>query len=389
MGVLNKIKRWVHLWGSQFSVNRIENNHCDDNDTVLLIKLDAIGDFIIWLDSAKEYPKVFPDRKIVLLCNSLCKELAEATGLFQEILTLDIKKYENDFQYRVAQEKLLSERKFGLLVQTAFSRTQHMDYLAASVFAHQKIGFEADESKSNLSRSVVFKRNRRKLDQVYDRLIPASKDDLMEIQRNKEFIHGLGNNMFLSSLPKLPHIDSVNIPQQPYFVVFPGASTKVKMWNPDRFATVIEYVFEKTDYDCLVCGGKNETPLYDQISNRVGRSDRLKNYCGKTSLVDLIEVVRNAKFVLSNDTSGIHYAAGTGVKGICPFGEYNFGRFLPYETDTDKSRIAVCSPNMKCKNCSKSHMTLRCYWNILKNGRYLCLDNVTVDQVLDEVEKIV
>ena len=37
---------------------------------LLLLRLDALGDFILWLDSAKEYRKIYPGRKITLLVNA-------------------------------------------------------------------------------------------------------------------------------------------------------------------------------------------------------------------------------------------------------------------------------------------------------------------------------
>ena len=46
---------------------------------VLLIRQDAIGDFILWLDTAKEYRKYFPPEnyKIILIGNELWFDLAK------------------------------------------------------------------------------------------------------------------------------------------------------------------------------------------------------------------------------------------------------------------------------------------------------------------------
>ncbi len=35
-------------------------------EAVLLVRLDLIGDFIIWLDAAKEFKKLYPGKRIVL-----------------------------------------------------------------------------------------------------------------------------------------------------------------------------------------------------------------------------------------------------------------------------------------------------------------------------------
>ncbi len=386
MGALKRISRCFKLWCNQFELKKVVNNRCLDNDNVLIIKLDAIGDFIIWLDSAKEYKELYHGKKCVLLCNEGCKGIAEITGYFDEIITMDIKKYEDDKLYRKKVNSEMCEHNYGKLILTAYSRTQHMDILAATVPAYKKIAFEADESKSNLSRNVVFKRNKKILDSYYDTLIPTSKNNLMELQRNAEFIRGLGKKEFKSDIPDLPRIKNVEIPQEPYFIVFPGASTGIKMWDYHNFSEVIEYVYDKRGWKCLICGSANEKYLYDLISKKTTKGTVI-NYCGKTSLLELIELVRNAKFVLSNDTSGIHFAAATGTIGICPFGEYNYGRFLPYESDNGEGTVRVCSKEMKCRNCAMGNMTIACVFNILIKGKYRCLDMVYVEKVKEMIDK--
>ena len=387
MGLVGKLKNWINLWLGQFSIKNIENRRCSDNDSILIIKLDAIGDFIIWLDSAKEYKRLFPGKRCVLMCNKSCKELAEVTDYFDEVITLDIKKFEQDKRYREEEIKKNKSQEYGILIQTEFSRTQHMDIIAASIPAKTKIGFVAEEGRLNISRRVLLRRNKKVLDGIYDKLIPSSKMNLMEIQRNKEFIIGLGNKDFKSSMPILPAIANVQISNEKYFIVFPGASTKIKTWRPEHFADVINYLIEHTGWICCVCGGSDDRYLFEKIRRKTNNVEKLKNYCGKTNLVELIEIVRNAEIVISNDTSGIHFANAVGTKGVCPFGEYNYGRFLPYVSDKKESTIKTCSMNVKCRGCSNAHLSFNCILNILINGRYLCLDKVPVDYVIKTINE--
>ena len=50
---------------------------------VLLIRQDTIGDFVLWLDTAKEYRKLYPsgNYKIVLVGNALWCDLARDLSL--------------------------------------------------------------------------------------------------------------------------------------------------------------------------------------------------------------------------------------------------------------------------------------------------------------------
>ena len=48
-----------------------------EKPVVLLIRVDAIGDFVLWLDTAKEYRKLYPSEeyRIMLVGNKLIHEV--------------------------------------------------------------------------------------------------------------------------------------------------------------------------------------------------------------------------------------------------------------------------------------------------------------------------
>jgi ADP-heptose:LPS heptosyltransferase len=392
-GKLAKVLRWVNIWSVQFKASGLDNKRSsDDTGKVLVIKVDAIGDFIIWLDSAKELRKCFPDKQIVLMCSGACVDIAKHTGYFDEIITLNIRKFESDNNYRRSEEQKLSKLSFDVLVQTAYSRTVHMDMLAACIPARVKIGLVSDETRTNLSRYIAFKSNTKKLDAVYDRLIPTSKEWLMEVKRNAELIRGLGISDFKTHMPQLAVYECGEgvVPRQEYYVIFPGASTPKKMWDIEKFAKVADYVCREEKLTGYVCGSSDEQWLFDKLRKAALPDTMLCNYMGRTSLLELGEVIRNAKFVISNDTSGIHYAAATDVPAVCILGEYNYGRFLPYDCDENqnKSKMIICNANMPCARCAVGRMTAECNKCMAATGRYLCVDRIPEEMVIKAISDI-
>ena len=69
---------------------------------VLLIRQDAIGDFILWLDTAKEYRKHFPseNHKIILIGNALWCDLAKELPFWDEVLPVNVKTFKTLSRYR-------------------------------------------------------------------------------------------------------------------------------------------------------------------------------------------------------------------------------------------------------------------------------------------------
>lgn len=389
-----KIRRWANIWISQFRVVGLKNQRPSDDsdDGVAVIKMDAIGDFLIWLDSAAQYRKIYPDHKITLICNTVCGELAEHTGFFDHIIAIQSRKFETDNGYKKEILRMLEKQCYQVLLQPAYSRTVDMDLLAYHIPAREKIGFEADESRENLSRYLTFQRIRRRLDAAYDKLIPSGPENLMELERNAWFIRGLGYD-FQAGYPFLTvsKVKTGIIPIKPYAVIFPGASSEKKMWPIERFAQVGEYIISKKDMDIYLCGGKAEAYLYNDFIKSMKQDaliGRVHDYFGKTTLLELAEVIRNAKLLISNDTSGIHFAAAVNTKGICIFGEFAYGRFLPYYCERDCSGhepIIVCHAGMSCAGCAHGSITKNCREHLLMTGRHLCIENVTVEQVIEKI----
>lgn len=391
---VKKIGRWINIWLSQFCFLGLENRRPvrEAAEGVIVIKIDAIGDFLIWLDSAAQYKNIYQAQKITLVCDTICEEIAKHTGFFDEVIAINSKNFESDNKYKKEVLNMLQKRNFRILLQPAYSRTVDMDILAYYIPAKEKIAFTADESRENLSRYLTFHWIRKKQDAVYDKLIPSGKEGLMELERNARFIRGLGYD-FKAGYPVLPgsKMKDGMLPKKPYTVIFPGASSGKKMWSIKNFAAVGEYIILERNMDIYLCGSKSEAYLYKAFMDSMKQKKlnaRVHDYFGKTTLLELAEIIRSAELLVSNDTSGIHFAAAVNTKGICIFGEFAYGRFLPYQCERDCSEhnpIVVCHAGMDCAGCAHESITPACKKHLLKTGRHLCIENVSVEQVIEQI----
>lgn len=217
----------------------------------------------------------------------------------------------------------------------------------------------------------------------------------MELERNAVFIRGLGHD-FQAGYPSLPpmQVRQGVIPPKPYVVIFPGASSGKKMWPIERYAKVGEYIISEKGMDIYLCGGENEAYLYAQFIDAMesrALHGRVHNLFGRTTLTELAEVVRNAWLLVGNDTSGIHFAAAVNTRGICIFGEFAYGRFLPYRYERDctgHEPVIVCSAGKTCAGCAYGSITPACRQHLVRTGRYQCMDEVRVEQVLEAIGTI-
>ena len=129
---------------------------------VLLIRQDAIGDFVIWLDTAKEYRNLFPPEKykIVLIGNDLWYDLAKTLPYWDEGLPVNAKQFKAFSLYR--KNLLRQVRNLGaqITVQSAFSREFYLaDSLVRASNAIFKISSKGDMSNRNwLKKTLAAKK---------------------------------------------------------------------------------------------------------------------------------------------------------------------------------------------------------------------------------------
>ena len=154
---------------------------------ILIIRLDAIGDFILWLDSARHFRKIYPDKKIILLGNKVWTDLAKKLPYWDEVWPLDRQKFYRNLLYRLKLLGKIRKAGFDVVIQPTFSRELlYGDAIVRISGAREKISSVGDCSNIEAIEKKIS-------DQFYTRLIPVNPQPLMELKRNAEFMCGLGH----------------------------------------------------------------------------------------------------------------------------------------------------------------------------------------------------
>ncbi|MDI6744599.1 MAG: glycosyltransferase family 9 protein [Thermodesulfovibrionales bacterium] len=150
-----------------------------------------------------------------------------------------------------------------------------------------------------------------------------------------------------------------------YAVIVPGARWETKRWHPGRFGELSSMLSVKS----IVVGGESDTAMADIV---VGNSmDNALSIAGKTTLKDLIEIIRHAKFVVTNDSGPMHIAAALNVPVFAIFGPTNPLRTGPY----GKPHVII-RKGLECSPCYK------------KNCRTIqCMELISVQEVADVIRQ--
>lgn len=361
-----------------FVVDGLFINDVAPKKDVALIRLDAIGDFIVWLDAAKQFRSLYPSDNIVLIANKSWADLAATLPYWDDVWPIDAARFARFGKYRFACIKKISGHGFRLAIHPAYSRRTS---LGDSVVRATKATYTIAPSR-DLSNSVVPVTERNIVDAWYSRILPSAPERTTELHRNANFLHLLLDNKdFEPSLPKLP-TSQRNFNLGDYFVVVPGASWQGRMWSASNFCSVILKVREKYGLRAVLCGATAEKSLCQNIVDKV-KGDAV-NYAGETSLAGLRDLIARARVVLTNETSAVHFATAVGTPSVCVVGGGHFGRFVPYSEKLSGVKPIVVNFHMGCYGCDWN-----CTERYVEGNAVPCIERITVFNVLVAIDQAI
>lgn len=349
----------------------------------LVVRLDAIGDFVVWTGAARALREwLGPNTHVTLAANAVWADVARTQGVADEVWVVDRGALEWDGAYRSALRRRVAAAGFDLAINPRWTREM---MLADSVMrwsrAPQRIGLVGDD--------VLFSpRDRRRADAWYTTLHPSSRMHMHELERHVEFLRALGASV--GGVPA-PKVDVAALPGghefpglERYFVVSPGASALPHRWPAPAFAELARAVQALTGWRAVVVGDAGERNIAAVVAEAVPGA---LNLAGETSVPALIRLIHGARLVLTNDTAAVHLAAATGVRAVCIAGGWHWHRFVPYPASigalADRVHTVSLADEMPCFGC-------RGYCSLPHRAGEArpCVDRVSIERALAMVNHV-
>lgn len=157
-------------------------------------------------------------------------------------------------------------------------------------------------------------------------------------------------------------------------VIAPGAKHFTKRWPKKKFSELVNKLLNhKFNLELVLVGASEDKESCDFIAKN--SNDRVMNLCGQTTLLETAEIVDSSALVITNDSAIMHIASARQVKVIALFGSTveEFG-FVPYN-----SNFTIIQKNIGCRPCTHYGR------NKCPKGHFKCMNEITVDEVLNEI----
>jgi heptosyltransferase I len=152
-----------------------------------------------------------------------------------------------------------------------------------------------------------------------------------------------------------------------YVVLVPGAAQPEKRWPVERFAQLADKIADKFGMSTVATGSESERAGVDVLL--ASAKSYVVNLAGRTTIRELISLVKGASLVISNDTGPGHIAAALSVPVVMIFGPTNPARVCPYQRPDCVVAIDPATRGMKADSYDPKHS----------------IDQITVDAVFEKV----
>ena len=341
---------------------------------ILIIQLWGIGESILTLPAINALRKKFPDAEIDIAVTSRNKEVYSGIKDINKIIALELS------PKSIIKFIAMNFKRYDLVIDME-------EYLNISSI----ISFFSGSCRIGYSHNARSKLYNIKVDYNDKQHASLTFLDLVRVFGAEHEKEGMPQLIYSSSDKK--NVDRIlrkyGIGKGALIVgVAPGAaeSAKCRMWPYERYAELCSILIEVNNATILFAGTKEEDELVKSIMEKIG-SKKAVNLAGRLSLKELFYFVTKCRIFIANDAGAMHIAAAQGTKTIGLFGPNLPVRFGPYgkgNVGIYKGYNCQFSP---CINVHKGEVP-DCLYPKSSSDYQKCMKNISVNEVLVEIEKL-
>ena len=338
---------------------------------IIILNLTRMGDLIQSTALFKKIKLTYPKSRVKLLISNEFAEIAPFLPYIDEIKPIDFKGLSellkaNNFEFTLEVLKALDAIFDGIL-RVNYDLAVNLSHDEFSVYFLYMLN-----SLKNIGISLTREGTVVSNDEMIAYIFSAVKNrkvsvlNLVDIYERTVSINRVGSKIHVNSIyldakkkdgeQEFEVLKKYGIEETDTIVSFAiGASTELKKWRYDYFAELAKMFLNGDAKTKVVLLGANYDVKAGSFIESIVADERLINLTGKTSVADLVYIVRRSNLLITHDTGTMHIGVAVGTKLIVIYtGNVGFLETGPY---ADNRLLVIpdigcfpCDFNLKCLN---------------------------------------
>jgi len=337
---------------------------------ILIIKTHAIGDVLMATPGFRALRQTYPQAHITLLVGTWSYDIVKNNPNIDDFIT-------------VPDEIFFKKNWFALIKLLVSIKSKKFDMAFAfhpSPFIHLIPFLCGIPKRYGLSRNgrKMFLTNWADENTGNDFYYPVNFLKVVHLANDKILLNDYYPEINTGAAElKIPQINNGD----KYIVVAPGGARNPKetissrIWPLEYYITTLQMIRTKyPDYSIILTGGDSDKIISDSIKTAV---PSVIDVTGKTTLLELTLLIKNAAAVVCNDSSVLHIAIAQKKPVLSFFGPTSMLSRIPLEQSAMSFQSIVdCSPCYKFaifKGCKKNHA---------------CMKSITPEMAMENIEEL-
>ena len=364
---------WLGRRGKKYPPLTSQNKHPRH---ILVIRLDLIGDLVLSMTTVRALKHSYPDTAIDLLALPASAKVVMGDPDLNEIITYDPNIWR--------RPKALIQIKNWRNTYNLLSHLRARDYdIAVSVFgrwagilavlsgAKRRVGF-GRESYPGLMTDNVRGYHWRSGDHKHE------VDYCLKLARAAGAITSTADRTPHLSVDPVAHQQLEQlleregiVPEKPFIACHISSNNgQSKRWPIPYWAILIDKLIRGQNAQVILTGAPDDKPLIECVTRQM--QERAINLAGKTSLPQLVALLKRANLLITGDSGPMHIAAAVGTPLIAIHGPTDPALSGPVSPTATVLRSDIwCSPCYNAKDSADCRFfTTQCMKNILPSQVY-------------------
>ncbi|HEY6009714.1 MAG TPA: lipopolysaccharide heptosyltransferase II [Geobacteraceae bacterium] len=343
---------------------------------ILVLRYRFIGDTILTVPFLRNLRRAEPDARIVWVVDPATADVVKGIPYVDELVFWDPARPHGDGRgtHRTLRDKLrfvreLHRRRFDKVY--VLKRSLSSAIIALLTGARSRVGFNTEGRGPLLTTRVPYRHDRHEVENflavlradrvpVHDTHLEAwlSADEQGFAARFLE-LHGVGAGEKLVG-------------------IHPFASNQVRAWHEENFIAVANELQGRYGARIVLFGGERDREPAARMAERIVPAPVMA--VGETTLRQSMALLARCGLLVCNDSGVMHLGAALGVPLVAIFGPQSPVKFGPWG-----ERCRVVHSGFPCSPCRQKFFT-ECEPS--PRGKPRCLEAISVQMVLDQVENI-
>ena len=327
---------------------------------ILIIHTAFIGDIVLSTPLIKKIKDTYPDSDITYVTTPSGEAILKNNPHLNNIIVYDKRGEHKGISGVWQLGKRLRYENFNMVITPhRYLRSSILSWLSRSPI---RKGYDIASGSCLFTEKIKYDRTKHEVEKLLSFVAPENKKryEIELYPGEKEKMKG--DNLWKENL----------LEDKKVVVLAPGSKWFTKQWPVEYFNKLAESLKKLSNIKLIVVGGKDEINLPIEKENIIDMR-------GKTSLLELADILSRADVVVTNDSSPIHIASAFKKPRIFAlFGPTieKFG-FFPWSLNSKVFQV----DGLKCRPCG-IHGGKSC-----PEKHFKCMRDILPEEVFNEIKE--